>query len=84
MYLGGLWVLTGDMAAPCVAALLAYGVDYHYMWSRLQPPGGGPRQQQGGAPGAAGGGGGAPPAPPPGGGGAKRGAHEKQRGSLRD
>lgn len=54
LYLGVLWYLTHDMTAPCVAALLANGVDYHYVWCHLQLGGGagrggsrgGPHRQQ--------------------------------------
>lgn len=46
LYLGALWYVTGDMTAPCVAALLANAVDYHAMWTAIQTtstggPGGG-------------------------------------------
>jgi hypothetical protein len=49
LYLGALWYATGDMTAPCVAALLSNAVDYHHMWTATQsatkrgPPGMGPR-----------------------------------------
>lgn len=49
LYLGALWYVTGDMTAPCVAALLANAVDYHEMWTAIQststggPGGSGPR-----------------------------------------
>ena len=36
-----LWYATGDMTAPCVAALLANAVDYQAMWARVQPSSGG-------------------------------------------
>lgn len=49
LYLGALWYVTGDMTAPCVAALLSNAVDYHAMWTAIQttstggPGGSGPR-----------------------------------------
>lgn len=36
LYLGALWYVTGDMTAPCVAALLSNAVDYHEMWTAIQ------------------------------------------------
>jgi hypothetical protein len=41
LYLGGLWYMTHDMTAPCVAALLANAVDYHAMWRGVTTPGAG-------------------------------------------
>ena len=41
LYLGALWYVTGDMTAPCVAALLANAVDYHAMWTAVQTTGAG-------------------------------------------
>uniref|UniRef100_A0A383V7Z6 Uncharacterized protein n=1 Tax=Tetradesmus obliquus TaxID=3088 RepID=A0A383V7Z6_TETOB len=41
LYLGGLWYITHDMTAPCVAALLANAVDYHAMWKGVTTPGAG-------------------------------------------
>jgi hypothetical protein len=41
LYLGGLWYMTHDMTAPCVAALLANAVDYHAMWRGVTTPGSG-------------------------------------------
>eukprot|EP00882_Tetradesmus_deserticola_P033084 GHRQ01037758.1.p1 GENE.GHRQ01037758.1~~GHRQ01037758.1.p1 ORF type:complete len:214 (+),score=81.33 GHRQ01037758.1:577-1218(+) len=48
VYLGGLWHVTHDMTAPCVAALLANAVDYHAMWRGATTPGSG-RGGRGGA-----------------------------------
>jgi len=36
MYLGALWYLTGDLAAPAVAALAANWVDYHNLHQAVQ------------------------------------------------
>lgn len=41
LYIGALWYVTGDMTAPCVAALLSNAVDYHAMWTAVQTTGSG-------------------------------------------